>query len=205
MKKLFLISSLVASSAFLTGCDSGGGTVDLVDLDKVLDVLVDTAEAMPAPKEGEKPAEPEIDNAMADFASKYRDNLNAVPLMSTPVGVSLQKDGTFIGFSDPNDNNTKDSGEENLFQVEIDGPRERIIASDLANGYHRDHGYSRAGMGFLGGMLLGSMLNRQRASGISPNKHANTKVSPKGYHKSAVSKVRSARSSGGSKSFKSGK
>lgn len=204
MKKLFLISSLVASSTFLTGCDSSD-SVDLVDLDQVLDIFVLTAEMMPAPAEGETLTEADVNASMKEFATNYRTKLNDVPLMSQPVGVELQKDGTFLGFADPNDNNTKDSGEENLFQVEVDEPRKRLIASDMSNGYHRDHGFSRAGMGFLGGMLLGNMLSRQRASGISPNKHANTKMSPKGYHKSAVSKVRSARSSGGSKSFKSGK
>jgi len=198
MKALF--GGVVATALVLSSCGSSDD-VEVVNLDTVLDKFVSTAEALPAAKESEL----NKDELLKKFTADYQKSLNAAPLMKKPVGVVAEEDGSFRGFNDANENSVKDAGEADIFLVEIDAAQSRIIASDLQNTeYRRSNPYRAAAAGFLGGYLVSRMINRQRSAGVNTGKFRNMKMSPKGYHSAAASKVKSARG-GGSKSFRAGK
>lgn len=201
--------ALFASALSLSSCgDSSSSQVDVVNLDKVLDTFVATADAMPAPpaEEGqEQEAALGTPEKVKVFTESYARSLNDQKIMSKPVGVTMRPDGAFLGFSDPNSNGTKDSGENEIFTVQVDSANSRLIATDVQNSYNRDKGYRMGGGGFLTGYLVGSMIGGQRRAGINPGRFSSMKVEPKGYHSKAAKTVRSARSSSGSRSFRSGK
>lgn len=204
MKKLAFYAIVIGAVYLVPKIFSGGGSKpsgEIVDLDLVLDSFISTADSI-APEE--QATETESDASILNFIESYTQQLNTAPLMADKtIGVYYGDEGSFLGFDDSNANGSKDSNEENIFSVEVDEPRSRLIATDLLNSYHRDYGY-RPGTGFLAGALVSRMLFSQNRAGISPNRHANTQVQKKGYHK-LVSKARSARSSSGSKSFRVGK
>lgn len=191
----------------LAGC-GGGGNVEVIDLNRVLDVMVSTLDSMQAPM-GSKKADdgqetPEKAAFMTEFNGNFAADLNAAKLMSQPIGTEVNADGSITGFTDANKNMMLDGSDKKVFKVEIDAERSRLIATDLQNGYHRDSGFSMAGLAV--GMLVGSMLSRQRGAGINSSKFSNMKMSPKNYHSSAVAKAKSsARSKSGSGSFSKGK
>jgi hypothetical protein len=190
----------------LAGCSSD--SVEVVDLNRVLDVMADTLDQTQAKMGSEfegNSEDPVVrQEYMEQFNVLYAENLNAAKLMSTPVGTSVQSDGSISGFNDPNQNMTMDGSERQIFIVEIDAERNRLIATDTQNGYHRDHGFSMAGL--AAGMLIGHLLSRQRAAGITGSRFSNMTMSPKNYHSSAVQSAKtSARAKAGSGSFSQGK
>jgi len=196
-----------ALMALLIGC--GGETVEVIDLSKVLDVMVKTFDDMDAKMgsafQGNKEDPKVREKYMADFSAKYAENLNNAKLMSKPLGTQVKPDGSIAGFTDPNKNRQYDSGEPQLFSVEIDMERNRLIATDTQNGYRRDHGFSMAG-GLVAGMLIGHMLSRQRGAGITGSRFSNMKMNPANYHGGAVNRAKaSARARSGSGSFSRGK
>jgi hypothetical protein len=228
MKQLKILLCLGLLTTFC-GCQST--VVDVVDLNKVLDEFQATlteldgkqaaaakadggdAEAEEQEVVGIEVVDQEDDAKKEEFLSLFRTKLNAAKLISKPIGVTLHESGTINGFADIDKDNVQDAGEKELFKIEIDDERGRVIASD-GGGHYRDHRYRPSG--FFTGYLLGSMLGRNRSyysgarSSMKPN-HSTTKMSPKTYHKTAVSKARSAakststRTRSGSKGFSFGK
>ncbi len=221
--KLLLCLGLLTT---LCGCSSI--SVDVVDLNKVLDEFQATLTELDGKEAGDANAagagagaeqavvgvevvEKEDEEKKKEFLTLFATKLNAAKLVSKPIGVEMHESGSINGFVDLNKNNTKDLSEKELFKIEIDEERGRVIASDNG-GHYRDHRY-RPGR-FFTGYMLGSMLGRNRSyysgarSSLKPN-YANKTMSPKTYHKSAVSKARatasSARSRSGSKGFSFGK
>ncbi len=171
MKKFKLstaIAALVSSlSIMLIGC--GGGGTPVPDLDQALNIAADSLIQFET-----SDADISEQNAMEEFATVYTNNLNAAqPAIHTgPVAVAPQEDGSFSVFDDKNSNKLSDSGENELFKVEVDEVNGRLVAS--AESYVRDRGFS--GGGLLMGYLIGSMLGRQRTAGANP---AAKKASPK--------------------------
>ncbi len=212
------VLGLVCLTFFFAGCDANP-SVDVVDLNKVLDALVAVldesdagAPAGEAPVEGELAPQQENAGKDQEFLTKYAAKLNEMKAMESSVGVAFTGGGEIIGFQDPNGNNTQDAGETKEFTVVIDPENSRLVASDN-NGHHRPYGY-RPG-GFFTGYLIGSMLSRQGSfysganSGAKPT-FRNTPMSSSDYHKGAVSSARSAAASSarartGSKGFSFGK
>ena len=210
-----LIIGLTFSS--ISGCGSSA-PVEVVDLNKVLDVLVvvldeqaggakGKATAMGDGKTADKVVEmpagqedPAIEKA---FEKKFADKLNAAKLMSSPIGIDVNAKGEVIGFIDPNKNNVQSAGEKKLFSIEIDIEGGRLIASDTS-GNRRPHRYHSG----MSGFLLGTMLGRQSRfysgarSSLKPN-YKGQSMSPTGYHRSALSKARSRASSSGFRSSSS--
>lgn len=209
------------------GCDSQ--TVDVVDLNKVVDALVAvldegaksnaagaaTVEATASPTDATaeitstaeiEAIEPEKQDPAKekDFLNKYAAKLNELKAMNSVVGVSMSPGGEIIGFKDSNQNMVQDLGESKEFTVTIDPANNRLVASDN-NGYHRPHGYGFSPGNMMMGYMLGSMMGRQGSfysggmSSAKPNFN-NTPMSPSNYHKSAVSSVRSSRASSSSSS-----
>ncbi|MCO7224605.1 hypothetical protein [Pleionea sp. CnH1-48] len=191
MKKFntLAIASSIAATLFLVGCTQ---SVERPDLDRVLDVTSDTLYSFE-----NSAANTKDDKAVDAFVKELASNMNKAnpKVYADPVGIMTKEDGAFVGFQDPNQNMVKDSGEEDLFTVEIDSEKNRLMATD-ATGAMRDHSFSGAGL--LAGFILGSMLSRQRAAGVNPKSLSSRQATSR-------SAYQSARSRSGSGSHSSGK
>ncbi|MEN8214447.1 MAG: hypothetical protein ABFR19_08805 [Pseudomonadota bacterium] len=143
------------------------------------------------------------DAAMAQFSRDLSDDLRMAqpPLYTGPLSAVVAKDGSIQGYHDRNANYVRETGEEDLFKIEIDSQNKRIIASN--DGVVRDQGMGMGG-GFLMGMLMGNLLSRQSAAGIRPGAFNNVRATPKPRTRTRSS-FGSARSRAGSGSFSSGK
>lgn len=125
--------------------------------------------------------------------------MNADPqLHEGQIAMRLGKDAKFSGVDDANGDGTADTDESLLFTVELDEQNKRMIATDFTGtGTHR--GFS--GMGFIAGALIGSMLGRQRAAGVTPSSFANRNLaSPAAYNQArnqAAKPIRARARSGG--------
>lgn len=196
--KQLLIGATILALSLIAGC-SGGETRTRADLHRVMDIASTTMETFKSDKEG--------DAALTEFNTEFQKNLNTMKPEAYPgsVGVNLEKDGSFHGYADENNNQAKDSDEPEIFKLEIDTENKRILASDG----ERVADHSMAGMmgglagGLIAGMLIGSLLNRQRAAGVNTkalgNRQANTARGSTGGSNSG------ARSRAGSGSHSSGK
>lgn len=223
--KPHLLAMLVLAglAAVVSGCIFGGEApppaappqikpVEIIDLDKVLNVLSETLDEMDieriskadakefdalaarpgAAGKGPLAAARDINQeAEAAFVARLVAKLNAARVWSQPVGVAILSDGRLQGFLDPNRNNQKEgAGEKELFSVTLDEPRGRLIASDLASNFHRAAEYGFADRGMFSGYLLAAMLKRQRDVGADVSRLATVSVSPPGYHAAAVAAAR---------------
>lgn len=146
------------------GTDSAA---DDIDLNQVLDVTVETIYAF-------EENHPELvaaqenneDGAFVQFSEDLAVNFNsATPAIHTEqISVLPQEDASLIAFVDADANGNFDNGEA-LYMIEVDGENSRVIATS-GSGAVNDTRIS--GTGLLTGMLIGSMLSRQRASGSNP-------------------------------------
>lgn len=236
----FQISCIIASLVLLTtGC--GRPAVEVIDLNGVLTIMASVLDEQNAASQMTEKSAAEDENQLTDdesvaaamltqsiatterdtateqdFAQEFSKRLNEAKLLSTPIGVSVDETGDVIGFTDSNRNNIRESGDNQLFKVQVDPAGERLIASDQ-DGHSRPHHYR----GFGSGMFLGYMLSRNM--GYYSGSRAAAKpdfskraMSPQNYHSSAVSKARtkasafrnssaSSRSRSGSGGFSFGK
>ena len=180
------------------GC--GSTNVEVVDLNKVLDVFGDTLTELDGKHSDKGEAEVEVvDEAsekaefQKEFVDLYTTNLNKAKLVSGSIGVVMAPSGDIEGFKDKNSDMKKDAGEKKLFSIQIDEENSRVVATD--DTYYRDHSYNRRS-GFFTGYLIGSMMGRNRSyysgsrMGSKPNFTGKT-MSPKNYHQGAVSKAKS--------------
>jgi hypothetical protein len=110
------------------------------------------------------------------------------------IAMNLEKDASYTGYSDTNANGKVDEGEKKIFKVEIDQANNRILATDTSG---TTTSSSFSGTGLLTGLLIGSLLNRQRAAGVNPNSFNNRKVTPASKYSSSRSKARSGGVFGG--------
>ncbi len=213
------VALLCMGLAITSGCDATG-SVDVIDLDKVLDLFAETLaeldgddSSVEAGAVQEVATDAEKAENQEKFLALYAKKLNAAKVSSKPVGVMFADTGTVRGFADPNGNNKQDTGEKEVFTVDVDPEEKRLIASDKT--YYRDRAY-RPRFGFFTGYMIGSMMGRNRSfySGSKASmkpQWGNKSMSSKGYHKQAQSKARSAakaksaRSRSGSKGFSFGK
>jgi hypothetical protein len=162
----------------------------------------------------EEPGDPLQDaQRRQEFLARYASNLNTAKILGSSVGVEMTVAGDILGFRDANSDGLRDSGEKEIFKIQIDEENSRLIATDGT--YYRDQRYRPTG-GFFTGYLIGSMLTRNRSyySGARASARPdfkNRKMSPKNYHAGAVSKARArtrssgARSRSGSRGFSFGK
>ena len=201
LKKLFIVS---ASFLLLFACSEKPTS----DLDKILDITVKTMDKFQKTEDKFQKTEStnaseNSDDAMAKFATQLAKDINAAdPKVSNKtIGIVPKLDGSYQGFADENENLIKDSGESELFKLEIDAENKRLIAS--SDGEVRTNPLLAMGAGFLAGMLVSKMLNRQKTAGVNP---ANKKSTPRGGARNAAnSSNNSARSRSGSGSHATGK
>ncbi len=130
------------------------------------------------------------DEQVEEFRSFLVKVLNSDPrFYEKTQGLEIMQDAKFMAFADENANGTKDSGEGDIYSVEIDEANNRLIATDMSG---NSSGLRFSGTGFLAGALLGSLLSRQRGAGITANSFNNRNVTPRSSYKAP----RSARSGG---------
>jgi len=188
--KIASLSALLTATCLLSACSPRTASVDL---DRVLEVTSQTLTTFEqeqaynsygtenAVQDNEKPVMD--DAAMQAFGKALEKNLNRAAPQIHPeiIGVNVAEDGSIQGYNDKNNNGEKDNGEKELFKIEVDGEKQRLLAS---SGEHvRDHGFS--GSGLLAGLLIGNMLSRQRAAGISPSSLSSKRAVSKSAYKSA--------------------
>lgn len=175
---------------FLSAC--GGGTGPQPDLDEVLNRTIHALKRYEAYME-EKGVSQASEENMQQLALFLSGTLNVDPkFYPAPIGVTLLADGSFEGYKDSNGDNSKGIGESRIFTLEIDSENNRIICTDYT-GQARSSGL---GLGLLGGMLIGNLLNRQQSSGIRPGSFNNRKISSREEYRNSFNN--STRSSGSS-------
>jgi len=186
--KTAALSALCTTVLLLSACSS---STPSVDLDRVLDVTASTLDRFEVRAKSDYGYDTETDDtktdvAMQDFVKELQSDLNQANPKIHPetIGVTLNSDGSINGYNDANSNGMKDSGEKDLFKVEIDSEKNRLIAS--TEGYVRDHRFS--GTGLLAGLLIGNMLGRQRRAGINPKSLSSKTAMSRSSYKSARSR-----------------
>jgi len=141
-----------------------------IDLNRVLDITLDTIERVDAHSvnfAGDPNGGDQLFFILAnELSSSYS---LATPKLDKKtdgaIGVQPNSDGSLIAFQDKNTNGNWDlevGNEDAIFLIEIDGQNSRIIATSRI-GEVNQAGFS--GSGFLAGMLIGNMLNLQNRAG----------------------------------------
>ena len=198
MKQLLITSSL--SVLLFTAC-GGGEPAPKANLERILEISADELKAF----ETKHKDTPE-NKVMENFAMSLADTLNTTEPKVYPktIGIKPEKDGSFTGFNDKNVNKLQDDGEETVFKVEIDGEKQKLIASDSERS--ADSPFGGMMMGMMMGMLMGNIMNRQRSTGTKPGTTRPAPAKKAAPSKStSSSSSSSAKSRSGSGSFSSGK
>lgn len=134
------------------------------------------------------------ENDMAEFTEFYAEVMNVDPrFYGETLGLAYTRKASFVGYADANENGVRDEAEDDVFTVEIDSANNRLIATD-ATGAASDYHFSGAGV--MAGVLLGSMINRQRRAGVAPNSFNSRVTTPRSAY-SAPASARSRSRSGG--------
>lgn len=197
MKSLYT-ASLVAVLA-LSACSGG---VKGPDLGQVLDRTVYAMEYYHQQTTTDTEEVVEMTDAnLEEFRGIMTQVMNAQPAFHEKnLGVALEQDASFTGFNDKNSDNIKDSGEKEIFRVEIDAERSRLIATDLVSGEATT--FRASGTGFLAGALVGRLMGRQSAAGVKSSSFANRKTTARSSYDSKRSSARSRTRTGSSRSGK---
>jgi hypothetical protein len=187
--------------AALLGACGSASTPQGPDLGSVLDrtvMALEYAEAQFEKPEGEAEGEVQLEN----FSLLMHQAMNLDPAFyNKPVGIGLREDASFVGFEDNNGNNISDAGEKDIFTVELDAERNRIIATDITSG---EGTYRVSGAGLLAGYIAGRLIGRQGRAGVKPSSFASRNVKSSADYRKARPAPR-ARSSTRSGSSRAGK
>lgn len=169
-----------------------------IDLDAVLEVTEQTLVDVDRAYAGEVSNPSDTAAMMSELADELETNYNGhVPALHDGlVSVAAREDASLVAVADTNGNLEPDAGEIPLWMVEIDGENARLVATDR-EGAVQQSGFS--GSGLLAGMLIGSMLSRQRMAGV------NTSALAAKRPVSAAQARQAARARAGSGSFARGK
>jgi hypothetical protein len=130
------------------------------------------------------------DEQVDEFTGYLTEVMNTEPrFYDQPLGLEILSDAKFSGYVDPNENGVRDSGEGEIFTIEIDEANNRLIATDTTG---QSAGLRFSGAGFLAGALIGNLIGRQRSAGITAASFNNRTVTPR----TSYSAPRSSRSGG---------
>ena len=198
MTQILKLTTAAALATLLVGCSAASSKPTGPDLGAVLDRTVAALEFADA-KFDKVEDEAQADAQLETFSLVMHQVMNTEPrIHNKPVGISLREDAAFVGFSDTNGNNVSDAGEKDIFTVEIDAERERIIATDLVSG---EGTYRVSGGGLLLGYMAGRLLGRQGRAGVKPSSFSNRNLkSSSDYRKTRpATKARSKTRSGSSR------
>ena len=182
MNQFMKMTSIAALGAILVGCSSAS-TPKGPDLGSVLDRTVMALEFAASPDFEQAVETSTEEKQLKDFTAIMWQAMNLDPqFYNKPIGVSLREDAAFVGFEDANGNNISDAGEKDIFTVELDAERNRIIATDITSG---EGTYRISGSGLLAGYIAGRLLGRQSRAGVKPASFASRNVkSTADYRKS---------------------
>ena len=200
MNQFIKMSSTALLAVTLAAC-SRASAPQGPDLGSVLDrtvLALEYAEAQFDKPEDEAAAAKQLDA----FSCLMFQAMNTDPrFYNKTIGVNLREDAAFVGFADANGNNVADAGEKDIFTVELDAERNRIIATDLASG---EGTYRLSGTGLLAGYIAGRLIGRQGRAGVKSSSFANRNVkSSTDYRKSRPApRARSSTRSGSSRAGK---
>jgi len=170
-------------------------STDDIDLNLVLDSTVETLYAYEEKVNAQE--EKNEDDAFLGFAQELAVGYNnsTTPIYKNPISVQANQNASLVAYDDANNNQVLDQNEDALFLIEIDGEKNRVIASSRS-GAVNEHGFT--GTSLLTGYLIGSMLSRQRSAGVNPSSLANKKtVTAKQARQSAKSRAGSGSHSRG--------
>lgn len=173
------VRRLVASAALvalLAGCGGGGVSSSTIKaaLQRAVDVLQKYDTYMQTYNYKSLP--PEMEKQLAFWMNEA---MNAAPpVYSKPIVTRVNKDASIDAFSDNNANGHVDAGEPRLFRIEIDAVNGRVLATAEGGSTYGHHPRSS---GFLAGVFIGSMMNRQRQAGIGPNYFTRRSVIQAGF------------------------
>lgn len=199
--KNFIIYGIVG--LVLYAVFSGPDSAPDIDVGKVLDVTADTLTSFE-----QQNTDATLENGSLDaFRAQLEQNLNSAtpPLHTGAMGVAMLEDGSMQGYNDINGNAVADEGEQKMFTVEVDGEKNRLIATG-SDDNSVEHSFGGMGTGMLTGFILGNMLSRQSAAGIAPSSLANRNVSSRSSYNSArTARTARASSRSSSGSHRSGK
>lgn len=162
----------------------GSSSEQTADLGQVLDrtefVMVNYQDYL-----GENGITEVTDAEMGEFTDYYVSVLNSDPrFYEKTLGLEVMPDAMFLGFADANANGIQDDGEGKVFTVEIDEENRRLIATDVA-GNASDLRFS--GAGFLAGALIGNLIGRQRAAGVTKSSFNNRSTTPRSNYRAPTS------------------
>ncbi len=141
------------------------------------------------------------------FEAVVNDKSKGVYKGDEKATVVMEKSGEVVGFVDRNTNGAYDiSSDDKLFSLQADKEKEEIVATDNHNRHYRH----RPSSGFFTGMLIGSMLSRQRgyyggsywtaprSNYVRPGYYSKLRSQPKGVSSSSRSRSSSRRRSSSS-------
>lgn len=167
MRRLTVLLKLAVLTATLAACGGPAPGTQPVNLKGVLERVAATVEQFDAYLRRYEYRL--VDDAMlAQFAETIERDLNLAPrIHPTKITTKVRKDAAIIGYSDLNGNGQAEQKEPKLFTIEFDPDNNRIIATSAAFGEAAGHNMS-ARNGFFAGVFLGTLLDRQRQSGIQP-------------------------------------
>ncbi|MGB1234579.1 MAG: hypothetical protein ACPG5U_02460 [Planktomarina sp.] len=165
----------------LVGCDRKPQTADLGQvLDRTEFALNQYQGYL-----GENDISEVSDTEINQFKEYFVSVLNSDPrFYDATLGLNIQADAKFLGFADGNGNGIQDASEGDVFTVEIDEENNRLIATDVAG---NSSGLRFSGAGFLAGALMGNLLGRQRAAGITKGSFNNRNVTPRSNYRAPAS------------------
>ena len=160
---LFVAALLLVT---VTGCGVQQPPQSAIDLDAVLEVTNQTLVDVDRGYDGEVSNPSDTAAMMAELADELETNYNNhIPALHDGlVSVAPREDAALVAVADTNGNLEPDADEVPLWMIEIDGENARLVATDR-EGAVQQSGFS--GTGLLAGMLIGSMLSRQRAAGVN--------------------------------------
>lgn len=196
--KLIKFGTLGVALFALSAC--GGSKTQTADLGQVLDRADYAMSNYDVSTEGTEASDAE----MEAFTLYMAGVMNSSPkFYDQQLGLELKSDASFVGFVDANGNTTRDSGEDDVFTLEVDSENERLIATDATgDAVHRRF----SGSGILTGLLIGNLLSRQSRAGIGRGSFSGRNSTARSsYRPSTSSRTSSARSrsrSGGSRGGK---
>lgn len=170
MRKLVAVAFVVAQTVLLSGC---GGVLSSASVREILNRTVEVLERYDRymVQYDYKSLTPVMTTQLETWLNQ---SLNRAPRVhDRRILTRMNADASIHGYGDQNGNGRIDQNDKRLFKIEIDTSNNRVIATAEGGS---SYGQRPRGAGFMTGLFIGSMLNRQRAAGITPNHFASRSV-----------------------------
>ncbi|MCB1509719.1 MAG: hypothetical protein KDJ36_02360 [Hyphomicrobiaceae bacterium] len=190
VRNFLAIACVVSQSVMLTGCD---GALSSSAVRQVLSRTTAVLERFDRymHQYDYKSLSPTMSRQLEHWLNQ---ELNKTPrITGKRILTRMKSDASIDGFGDENGNGRIDPADKRLFKIEIDTYNNRIIATAEGGS---TYGTRPRTSGFMTGFFVASLMNRQRAAGVTQSHFANRSVyrtsssSSRGY-RSARGRARS--------------